>query len=60
MSVLTVVATGLQVAGVLAGAPLVIGGMRQVRARLEGRAGGGIGQCQLPHGEIINAPFPRH
>jgi formate hydrogenlyase subunit 4 len=44
MSGLAVVATGLQVAGVLAGAPLVVGGMRQVRARLEGRAGGGIGQ----------------
>jgi len=44
VSVLAVVATGLQVAGVLAGAPLVVGGMRQVRARLEGRAGGGIGQ----------------
>ena len=25
-----------------------------------GMAGGGIGQCQLPHGEIINAQFPRH
>jgi formate hydrogenlyase subunit 4 len=34
----------LQVLAVLAGAPLVVGGMRQVRARLEGRAGGGIGQ----------------
>jgi formate hydrogenlyase subunit 4 len=39
-----VVATVLQVLFVLAGAPLVVGGMRQVRARLEGRAGGGIGQ----------------
>ncbi len=37
-------AAALQVVAVLAGAPLVMGGMRQVRARLEGRAGGGIGQ----------------
>ena len=38
------VAAGLQVIAVLGGAPLVVGLMRQVRARLEGRAGGGIGQ----------------
>jgi formate hydrogenlyase subunit 4 len=44
MSALSVAAAALQVVGVLAGAPLVVGGMRQVRARLEGRAGGGIGQ----------------
>jgi len=44
MNALSVVAAALQVVGVLAGAPLVVGGMRQVRARLEGRAGGGIGQ----------------
>ena len=44
MSALSVVATALQVLGVLAAAPFVVGGMRQVRARLEGRAGGGIGQ----------------
>ena len=44
MSVLADVAAALQVAGVLAAAPLVVGGMRQVRARLEGRAGGGAGQ----------------
>ena len=44
MNALSVVAATLQVVGVLAGAPLVVGGMRQVRARLEGRAGGGIGQ----------------
>ena len=25
-----------------------------------GMAGGGIGQCQLPNGQIINAQFPRH
>jgi len=37
-------ATGLQVAVVVVGAPLLVGLMRQVRARLEGRAGAGIGQ----------------
>lgn len=39
-----VAATGVQVLGVLLAAPFVVGGMRQVRARLEGRAGGGTGQ----------------
>jgi formate hydrogenlyase subunit 4 len=39
-----ILATLLQVLAVLGGAPLVVGGMRQIRARLEGRAGGGIGQ----------------
>lgn len=37
-------ATGAQVLGVVAGAPVVVGVMRQVRARLEGRPGGGVGQ----------------
>jgi formate hydrogenlyase subunit 4 len=37
-------ASALQVLAVLAGAPLVIGGMRQVRARLEGKVGAGVGQ----------------
>jgi formate hydrogenlyase subunit 4 len=32
----------VQVVGVLAGAPLLVGAMRQVRARLEGRAGAGV------------------
>jgi len=44
MSALAGVAAALQVVGVMAGAPFVVGGMRQVRARLEGRAGGGVGQ----------------
>jgi len=44
MTALAVAATALQLAGVVAAAPLVIGAMRQVRARLEGRAGAGIGQ----------------
>jgi formate hydrogenlyase subunit 4 len=44
MSATAAFATVLQVVAVLAGAPLVVGGMRQIRARLEGRAGGGIGQ----------------
>lgn len=39
-----VVAAILQVVLVAAGAPLLVGWMRQVRARLEGRAGAGIGQ----------------
>jgi formate hydrogenlyase subunit 4 len=37
-------AVALQVLGLLGGAPLIVGLMRQVRARLEGRAGAGIGQ----------------
>jgi formate hydrogenlyase subunit 4 len=44
MSATAGLATVLQVVAVLAGAPLVVGGMRQIRARLEGRAGGGVGQ----------------
>lgn len=44
MSAMSALATLLQVVAVLVGAPLVVGGMRQVRARLEGRAGGGVGQ----------------
>ena len=42
MSVLAGVAAVLQVLAVLVGAPLVVGAMRQVRARMEGRAGSGI------------------
>jgi len=38
----SVVISALQVTLVLAGAPLLTGLMRQVRARLEGRAGGGV------------------
>jgi formate hydrogenlyase subunit 4 len=37
-----IAASVLQVGGVLAGAPLLVGLMRQVRARLEGRAGAGV------------------
>jgi formate hydrogenlyase subunit 4 len=44
MSALAVAATGLQVAGLVGVSPYVVGGMRQVRARLEGRRGAGIGQ----------------
>jgi formate hydrogenlyase subunit 4 len=44
VSAIAVCAAGLQVAGILAASPLVVGGMRQVRARLEGRAGAGVGQ----------------
>ena len=38
------IGTAAQVVLVVAGAPLLVGLMRQVRARLEGRAGPGIGQ----------------
>jgi formate hydrogenlyase subunit 4 len=41
---LGVVGGALQVALVVAGSPLLVGLMRQVRARLEGRAGAGVGQ----------------
>ena len=44
MSALAVVAAAVQVVLVVLGAPLVVGGMRQIRARLEGRAGCGVGQ----------------
>ena len=44
MSALAVAAAGAQVVGVLIAAPFVVGGMKQIRARLEGRAGGGVGQ----------------
>jgi formate hydrogenlyase subunit 4 len=40
-SVTATIGTVVQVFAVVAGAPVVVGGMRQVRARLEGRAGGG-------------------
>jgi formate hydrogenlyase subunit 4 len=43
-SYLAYLATLLQVLAVVIGAPFIVGGMRQVRARLEGRAGGGVGQ----------------
>jgi formate hydrogenlyase subunit 4 len=39
-----VLAAGLQVLFVAAAAPVLLGVMRQVRARLEGRAGAGVGQ----------------
>lgn len=42
MNVLSYVAGAVQVGGVMVGAPLVVGLTRQVRARWEGRAGGGI------------------
>jgi formate hydrogenlyase subunit 4 len=41
---LAALATVLQVVAVVALSPVVVGGMRQIRAALEGRAGGGIGQ----------------
>lgn len=59
------VAAAVQVAGVMAGAPLVVGLTRQIHARWEGRAGGGVlqpwrdmikqlGKQQItPHGTTI-------
>jgi formate hydrogenlyase subunit 4 len=44
MNAVAFLAGFVQVAGVVAGAPLVIGLMRQVRARAEGRVGAGIWQ----------------
>jgi formate hydrogenlyase subunit 4 len=38
------IATAVQVVVVAAGGPVLVGAMRQVRARLEGRAGAGVGQ----------------
>jgi formate hydrogenlyase subunit 4 len=42
MNVLSYVAGAVQIGSVMAGAPLVVGLTRQVRARWEGREGGGI------------------
>lgn len=42
MNVMSYVAGAAQIGMTMMGAPLVIGLMRQVRARLEGRAGGGL------------------
>lgn len=44
MTVMSYAAGAAQIGGVMAGAPLVLGVMRQVRARAEGRAGAGIWQ----------------
>ena len=44
MNAMTYLAGFVQVAGVVAGAPLVLGLMRQIRARAEGRVGAGIWQ----------------
>lgn len=44
MNLMSYVAGAAQITGVALGAPLVIGVTRQVRARLEGRTGGGVTQ----------------
>lgn len=44
MTALAYAAGAAQIGGVAAGAPLVLGAMRQIRARTEGRAGAGIRQ----------------
>lgn len=47
LTVMGVLAVGLQLLLVLIGAPVLVGGMRQVRARMEGRVGAGITQPWL-------------
>ena len=42
MNLMSYVAGAAQIGTVMVGAPLVVGAMRQVRARWEGRAGGGL------------------
>ena len=44
MNIMSALAGAAQIGGVALGAPLVVGAMRQVRARSEGRVGGGVGQ----------------
>lgn len=44
MNAMTYAAGAVQLGGVVAGAPLVVGLMRQVRARMEGRIGAGVAQ----------------
>jgi len=44
VNVAALIATAAQVVMVVAGAPLLVGLMRQTRARLEGRAGAGVAQ----------------
>lgn len=44
MSVLGIVGGAVQPVVVAAGSPVLVGAMRQTRARLEGRAGAGVGQ----------------
>ena len=44
MNVMSYLAGAAQIGGVALGAPVVIGVTRQVRARLEGRVGGGVAQ----------------
>jgi formate hydrogenlyase subunit 4 len=65
MSILSYVAGAVQIGSVMVGAPLVVGLTRQVRARWEGRAGGGLlqpwrdilkqlGKQQItPHGTTV-------
>lgn len=51
-----VVLTAVQVVVVVAVAPLLVGVMRQVRARLEGRAGAGIGQPWRDLRKLLRRP----
>lgn len=51
-----VVLTAVQVVVLVAAAPLLVGVMRQVRARLEGRAGAGIGQPWRDLRKLLRRP----
>jgi formate hydrogenlyase subunit 4 len=51
-----VIVAAIQVAVVVAWSPLLIGVMRQVRARLEGRAGAGVGQPWRDLRKLLRRP----
>jgi formate hydrogenlyase subunit 4 len=50
------IATAVQVVVVAAGGPLLVGVMRQVRSRLEGRAGAGVGQPWRDLRKLLRRP----
>jgi formate hydrogenlyase subunit 4 len=56
MNVAPLVGTAAQVVTVVAGAPLLVGLMRQVRSVLEGRAGAGIGQPWRDLRKLLRRP----
>jgi formate hydrogenlyase subunit 4 len=51
-----IVATAVQVLTVIGVAPLLVGLLRQIRARLEGRAGAGIGQPWRDLRKLVHRP----
>jgi formate hydrogenlyase subunit 4 len=56
MNVAPLIGTAAQVVTVVAGAPLLVGLMRQVRSVLEGRAGAGIGQPWRDLRKLLRRP----